>query len=272
MKVRNILSGALALAVSVSAATVIASAEKPADGVLFLGFADGDWKAQIWGSDSDPIDNSYLETATLNGNGTYTVAVDLSSGYTVDGWVDEDTGDLLELTTGNSIAAMGVHVMGTYPATMGADILSVKVDGTEIPVSGVSFADTESGGRRMHIYNEWANYDAASDDHATSDPAAATGTIIDKGDIGEWSRIEVTFEVYGLEDAAPAADDAAETEAAPAETQAAPAETQAPAAGDVAAATDSSKGSPETGIADVAAIAGLAIVAGGAVLVAKKRK
>lgn len=75
-------------------------------------------------------------------------------------------------------------------------------------------------------------------------------------------------------EAAPAATEAvpAETEAAPAETTAAPAETQAPAAGDVAAATDSSKGSPETGIADVAAVAGLAIVAGGAVLVARKRK
>ncbi len=76
-------------------------------------------------------------------------------------------------------------------------------------------------------------------------------------------------------EAAPAETEAApaETEAAPAETTAAaPAETQAPAAGDVAAATDSSKGSPETGIADVAAVAGLAIVAGGAVLVARKRK
>ncbi len=46
----------------------------------------------------------------------------------------------------------------------------------------------------------------------------------------------------------------------------------APAAGDVAAATDSSKGSPDTGIADVAAIAGIAVLAGGAFIVAKKRK
>ncbi len=45
-----------------------------------------------------------------------------------------------------------------------------------------------------------------------------------------------------------------------------------PAAGDVDAATDSSKGSPDTGIADVAAVAGLAIVAGGAVVLSKKRK
>lgn len=47
---------------------------------------------------------------------------------------------------------------------------------------------------------------------------------------------------------------------------------EAPAAGDVQAATDSSKGSPDTGIADVAAVAGLAVLAGGAVVVAKKRK
>ena len=281
MKVRNILSGARALAVSASAMAVCASAEKMEDGVLFIGIADNDWKISFWGADNDPegLTSALQQTVKLDGNGTYTVSMDLSAGFTVDGWVDEDTGDLLELTTGNGIAACGIHVNGDYPATMGANILSVKVDGTEIPVSGASFADTESNGRRMHVYNEWAHFDAASDDHATSDPDAATGTVIDKGDVGEWTTLEITFEVYGLDDAAPAEAAPAETEAAPAETEAAPAETeaapaetQAPAAGDVAAATDSSKGSPETGIADVAVIAGLAIVAGGAVLVAKKRK
>ncbi len=47
---------------------------------------------------------------------------------------------------------------------------------------------------------------------------------------------------------------------------------EAPATGDVDAATDSDKGSPDTGIEDVAVVAGLAIVAAGAVLVSKKRK
>ena len=42
--------------------------------------------------------------------------------------------------------------------------------------------------------------------------------------------------------------------------------------GNVDAATDSSKGSPDTGVADVAAVAGLAVVAAGAAIVAKKRK
>jgi hypothetical protein len=46
----------------------------------------------------------------------------------------------------------------------------------------------------------------------------------------------------------------------------------APAAGDVDAATDSSKGSPDTGIADVAAVAGIAVLAAGAFIAAKNRK
>lgn len=56
------------------------------------------------------------------------------------------------------------------------------------------------------------------------------------------------------------------------ETLPAPAADTAPAAGNVDAATDSSKGSPDTGIADVAAVAGIAVLAGGAFIVAKKRK
>ena len=49
-------------------------------------------------------------------------------------------------------------------------------------------------------------------------------------------------------------------------------ETPAPEAGDVDAATDSSKGSPDTGVADVAAVAGIGVLAAGAAIIAKKRK
>ena len=48
--------------------------------------------------------------------------------------------------------------------------------------------------------------------------------------------------------------------------------TDAPETGDVDAATDSSKGSPDTGIADVAAVAGIAVLAAGAFIAAKNRK
>ena len=72
--------------------------------------------------------------------------------------------------------------------------------------------------------------------------------------------------------AADTTDEANEAVTLPATDEDKPVVTEEPAAGDVAAATDSTKGSPDTGVADVAAVAGLAIVAAGAVVVAKKRK
>ncbi len=68
------------------------------------------------------------------------------------------------------------------------------------------------------------------------------------------------------------ADDATEAPADDATEAPADDATEAPAAGDVAGTTDSSKGSPDTGVEDVAVVAGLAIVAAGAVLATKKRK
>lgn len=68
------------------------------------------------------------------------------------------------------------------------------------------------------------------------------------------------------------AEEAPVEEAPVADVEEAPVVDVTPAAGDVDAAVDSSKGSPDTGIADVAAVAGLAIVAGGAVVLSKKRK
>ncbi len=254
MKLRRILSGALASAVAVSAMAVCASAEAVEPGYFLIGIADNDWKFQFWGksSDSESIPYSLQSGTKLEGNGTYTISLDLSEGYTCDGWIDEDTGDLLELTTGNGVAAMGVQIYGEYP-TLGVDIKSVKFDGTEVALNGTSFTNDEDNGRRTNVYNSWVTFDPEAEGIVAVDPATATTTLIDPAEVGEWTKIEVTFDVYGLDDAAPA-------------------ETQAPAAGNVDAATDSSKGSPDTGAADVAAVAGLAIVAAGAVLVAKKRK
>lgn len=85
-------------------------------------------------------------------------------------------------------------------------------------------------------------------------------------DIGSWGlafpteSLAVEFTIEGLgAAAAPEAD-------APA------ADVEAPAAGDVDAGTDSSKGSPDTGVEDVAVIGGLAILAGAAIAFTRKRK
>ncbi len=260
MKLRKILAGVMAAAVAATSAAVTASAEPMEQGVFVIGFGDADWKASFWGKDGDILDSSYQQTAKLNGNGIYTISLDLSTGYTNEGWVDEDTGDFIELTTGNGIGAMGIQIYGEYP-TLACDIQSVKFDGVELPLTGASYTNDEDGGRRTNIYNAWAGYDATKEDHITKDASTATATVADISSVTEWSKVEVTFEVYGMEDTA-----------APAETPAEDTTAEAPAAGDVDAATDSSKGSPDTGIEDVAVVAGLAIVAGGAVLVSKKRK
>ncbi len=298
MKLRKVLAGAMAAAVAVSAMAVSASAEKMEEGVFIIGFGDADWKASFWGKDGDVLDSSYETTAKLEGNGTYTVVLDLSKGYNNVNWIDEDTGDFIDLTTGNSIGAMGIQIYGDYP-TLGCDITSVKIDGKDMALQGVSFTNDEDGGRRTNIYNAWASFNA--DEHLTTDASKATSTLISIDDLGEWTKVEVTFDVYGLDEAADdaaadedvAADDAAADEDVAADDAAdedvaaddaadedvaaddvadeAPAD-EAPVAGDVDAAVDSTKGSPDTGVADVAAVAGLAIVAAGAVLVSKKRK
>ena len=257
MKLRKLFAALAASAVAVSTMAVAAYAEPMEQGVFVIGFGDADWKAAFWGKADDVVDSSYQKTAVLDGNGTYTVSLDLSAGYT-SSQIDEETGEPVVCTTGNSIGAMGLQIYGEYP-TLGVDIKSVTIDGVDFPLQGASYTNDEDGGRRTNIYNAWAKFDASKEDVITKDAATATPTIIDISSLGEWSKIDVTFEVYGLDEA---------TEA-PAEE--APAE-EAPATGDVDATTDSTKGSPDTGVADVAAVAGLAVLAGGAFIVAKKRK
>lgn len=76
--------------------------------------------------------------------------------------------------------------------------------------------------------------------------------------------LAIEFTVNGL--GAGEAEDVEEAPAADADVD------EAPAAGDVDAAVDSSKGSPDTGIESVAAIGGLAILAGAAIAITRKRK
>ena len=253
MKLRKLFAALAASAVAVSTMAVAACAEPVEEGVFVIGFGDADWKASFWGKDGDILDSSYEQTAKLDGNGVYTVSLDLSKGYTNEGFLDEETGEPIVYTTGNGIGAMGIQIYGEYP-TLGVDIQSVKFDDVEFALTGSSYTNDEDGGRRTNIYNAWAGFDAAKEDHISKNADAATSTVIDIASLTEWSKVEVTFEVYGLEEAA---EETTEEETT---------------AGDTAAATDESKGSADTGVADVAAVAGIAVVAAGAFIVAKKRK
>ncbi|MBQ8171901.1 MAG: NPXTG-anchored protein [Oscillospiraceae bacterium] len=269
MKITKILAGLAAsvVAVSAMAATSFAASSLTLlePGQAILGFGDADWKAAGWGKEeATALDLSYFTLADVTADGTYTVGIDLSAGYTADGFEDEETGELLVMTTANGIGAMGINLNldaedESYN-NVNINIVSVKFDGVETIKDGAtSYTNAEDGAKRSNVMNQWANYDATKADHLTLDPDTATSVMTDFS--GEWTTCEVTFEVTGMPAAdtgATGGDDAGDNAGSD-------------ASGDVNAPT-TDKQSPDTGVEGVAAVAGVAVLAAGAVLVSKKRK
>lgn len=251
MKLRKILAAVAASAVAVSAMAVTASAvdAQGADGEALIAFAGGDWTAQYWADGAEWA--SVEETAIITGDGSYSVTVTAKSTG-----VDEDTGEeyVADGTTDIAFAALQVVNGETLFPGMVITIDSVELDGNAVALNGTPYTSSDEGvTTRVNLFNEWAT--TIPEDARTIDGLAADATPIamDKA-CGAWTTMTVNFTVTGA--GAGAAEDV----------------TEAPAAGDVAGETDSSKGSPDTGVEDVAVVAGLAIVAAGAVLVSKKRK
>ena len=257
MKLRKLFAALAASAVAVSTMAVSAFAADAIgeDGLAVIAFAGGDWTAQYWANGETYA--SEMNSAIITGDGTYTVSVKAVA--TV---VDEDTGDDVNIEGTSDLAFAALQVVNgesLFPG-MVITIDSVKFDGNEVALNGTPYTSSDDGiTTRVNLFNEWVS--TIPDDARTIDGLAAdaTATPVDRA-VGPWTVMEVTFTVTGASAAA---------EEAPAEE--APAE-EAPATGDVSAETDSTKGSPDTGVADVAAVAGLAVLAGGAFIVAKKRK
>ncbi len=254
MKLRKILAAVAASAVAVSAMAVTASAvdAQGADGEALIAFAGGDWTAQYWADGAEWA--TVEETAIITGDGSYSVTVTAKATG-----VDEDTGEeyVADGTSDIAFAALQVVNGETLFPGMVITIDSVELDGTAVALNGTPYTSSDDGvTTRVNLFNEWVS--TLPDDARTADGLAADATAIamDKA-CGAWTTMTVNFTVTG----AGAAD-------APAEDTT----VDAPATGDVEASTDSSKGSPDTGVEDVAVVAGLAIVAAGAVLVSKKRK
>ncbi len=258
MKLRKIFAAVMASAVAVSAMAVTASAvdAQGTDGEALIAFAGGDWTAQYWADGGEWA--SVEETVIITGDGSYSVTVTANSTG-----VDEDTGDeyVAEGTTDIAFAALQVVNGETLFPGMVITIDSIELDGTAVALNGTPYTSSDDGvTTRVNLYNEWVS--ALPDDARTVDGLAADATPTAMANAcGAWSTMTVNFTVTGAGSAA--AEDATTEEVVADDTA---------AAGDVEASTDSSKGSPDTGVEDVAVVAGLAIVAAGAVLVSKKRK
>ena len=271
MKLRKLFAALAASAVAVSAMSVAAFAADATgeDGLAVIAYAGGDWTAQYWANGETYA--SEMNSAVITGDGTYTVSVKAVA--TV---VDEDTGEDVNVEGTSDLAFAALQVVNgenLFPG-MVITIDSVKFDGNEVALKGTPYTSSDEGiTTRVNLFNEWVS--KLPDDARTVDGLAAdaTATAVDRA-VGPWTVMEVTFTVTGTSGAAAEEAPVEEPAEAPATTEA-PAEepAEAPATtGDVDVATDSTKGSPDTGIADVAAVAGLAVLAGGAFIVAKKRK
>lgn len=243
MNIKKILAGAVASVMAVSSLAITASA--------------ADLKTEYTYKNSAA--NLNLDTS---GAGFYTQAqlghiqkIDsLTISYET---ADGTTGYALIQTNWGGDPAVEANAFkwdgGSFETWTGANVMlpeGVAVEGTTMTFTAIT-----------DVASEWAQYIAKYPDAAE---AAAPDMIILTVGGGKGSIV-----AEYASDAAPA-----ETDETPAETDAAPAEsTAAPAGNDtVTNAPSSDKGNADTGVEGVAAVAGLAIIAAGAVVIAKKRK
>lgn len=239
MKLRNLVAAATAAIVAVSAMAVSAFAADATgpDGLAGIAFASTDWTAQNWLNDQEYA--SVAENVTITGNGTYTVSV-----KAVTAVESEETGEMVETegATGIAFAALQVVNGETLFPGMVITIDSVELDGVAVALSGTPYTSSDENiTTRVNLYNEWVSN--LPDDARTVGGLAAdaTPTAIDSVKGNQWTTMKVTFTVSGIEEGG-------------------------------AAPADPDKGSPDTGVAGIAAVAGLAVVAGGVMAASRKRK
>ena len=280
MKLRKIMAGIVATSVAGTMA-VAASAQYDA----FVMYASGNWYpaliADASGHFEDPNSGAVTEwtsgTAEVTKDGTYTVSLSNIKGT----GVDEETGKeklLPAACEGAAVFNVDIPDLGTtlgiggnsegfdanmtpaekmaFAKSKGVNVTDVKIslvtDGetTEVPVdsSKILFGDIENNGKlRIELYNQFGD---------TSKDAP-----FNTSDIFFNESLNVTFTITGID-----AITGGSIKPAPSTTTAAPADTTKPTTG------DSTKPNTNTGVEGVAAVAGVALLAAGAVVVAKKRK
>ena len=269
MNMKKFMAGAVASVMAVSVMAVAASAYDAT-----LGYADGSWTAQDWDT-----------TITVDGDGTYSITS--SFGLLPD---EETGGEYSPLANGATVFVLDIKGLATdknagkgadgfdfadddfagksaFAKAAGIEVSDVKLTATiggaetdvALDASKIYVGDLEGKGNiRIEIYNEYGAKDSA----------------IDRDAFADVEKFTLTFTIKGID--APSEPAAGEGEG---ENPPPPADGEggnnAPAPGGTAGAgSDPNKDKPavDTGIEGVAVVAGLAIVAAGAVVVAKKRK
>lgn len=263
-----------AVAVSASAVDVDCTAE--------ITFADANWGTASW-------DEGYTAVTTpVTGNGTYTVSYErgttitgapqvlcvdidglataMNAGKDAEGYSDIEDTDIAAKMAFAKAAGVNVTDVKVYQ-TLGEEKTELAVDQDKIV-----FGDIEGNGKiRIEVYNPGGG--GVTKDNPPIDASAIN-----------FDKLEIEFTLDLADSAAddnnaadepaeePAASDEGSSDEEPAAEPADEGNTATEANGDTEAPTTADKNTPDTGVEGVAAVAGLAVIAAGAVIVAKKRK
>ncbi len=211
-------------------------------------------------ADEDDADVAPLELADCYNNGTVIlVADDGSNAYCTSNGIDVTT-------------VYGYKVTAQFPAAEVADEATWIGGGIGTNSNSTGWASTEWGRAEKPILVTFDSNGVAEIEFLSDAPLFAADDAYAQLWIQCWGGTMTILDVDVLGEDGEVIDCLTVAEPQDQEVVAADDEDEAPAEGDVDAATDDDKGSPDTGVADVAVVAGLAIVAAGAVLVSKKRK
>lgn len=244
MKIRNIISAAAACAVAAAALVIPASAEDSyVAGITWQSssyyFRNTIAQSELLYWDNDlgeaaPLEGASFVDATITGDGTYTVEL---NGVKDGGW------NMLKLETNIDLDAT---------PDIKLEITDVELNGASVDFDKEAAVMSEGAGTASDDYSDW-EFNIANTGRIQLINVYDNLSAIPND---SYESIKVTFTVSGMS----AADAGADVTDTGADTGA-----------DTVVATPD-KGSPDTGVEGVAAIAGLAVVAAGALVVSRKRK
>lgn len=243
MKIRNIVSAAAACAVAAAAFVMPASAEDNyVAGITWQSssymFRNTISQSKLLYWDNDLGEAAELAGATytdaqITGDGEYTVTLD---GVKDGGW------NMLKLESNIDLDAT---------PDVKFEITSIELNGAAVDFDKDATVMSEDAATKSDDYSDW-DFDIKNTARVqiinVYDNVAAIPN-------DSYESIKVTFNVTGLGGGAAADDTASDA---------------TDTGSDVVATPD--KGSPDTGVEGVAAIAGLAVIAAGAVAISRKRK
>lgn len=191
-------------------------------GDAILAITDGQWYCQYWGTTEDILTYD-AGVATINGDGDYTVSVNVAT-----------TGAQYDITDGQGpfegyeCEGLGFAMVKVFDGTtlypnMSIEIKEIRVDGKAVTLQAKNYTSSDDGKEmRANIFNEWVNNlpdDAHNADGAvTGEIGEYSPKIIDTADFAKWSKIEVDFTVTGT---GAEGGESGETTDAPADSEAA---------------------------------------------------